>query len=288
MKNINKFLVLIIGLSALTSKAQNADSVIVIYDNQKTVIPLPALGSQTSVSYADSTRVVEIGVWVRKPDEISIFPQHPSNNLTTEKPKIISKWLSQIDAGYVSGIMPKDPYPFYIDNQYSQFHFITEPLSGYNIGLSVYERDQIINDKYSFVTGFKFGFGQNFRKETPKPGNLSDTIHHFFIDYDPYSITRFRFLIPIGLRYHFKSQISDARINLGTNIGSSFDYMRFTQDGNKVKYFMMSPLILQPYLGFEYKKIGFLFTSEFSPVSSETSDYYIKYSLMFSLSYRIF
>jgi hypothetical protein len=34
MKNLNKFLVLIICLSAFTMAGQNADSVIVIYDNQ--------------------------------------------------------------------------------------------------------------------------------------------------------------------------------------------------------------------------------------------------------------
>ncbi|MFZ4726881.1 MAG: hypothetical protein ACOYMD_15715, partial [Paludibacter sp.] len=69
MKNLTKFLVLIIGMTSFVTMAQNADSVIVIYGNQKTIIPLPAFGSQTSVSYGDTNKVVEIGVWLRKPGE---------------------------------------------------------------------------------------------------------------------------------------------------------------------------------------------------------------------------
>jgi hypothetical protein len=73
MNKLSRLLLLIIGMTAAAAMAQKADSVIVIYDNQKTIVPLPVFGSQTSVSYADSNKVVEIGVWLRKPGVPAIF-----------------------------------------------------------------------------------------------------------------------------------------------------------------------------------------------------------------------
>jgi hypothetical protein len=62
MKTFNSLFVLMVVLSTMMVTAQKADSVIVIYDNQKTVIPVPAFGSQTTVKMADSIQIIEIGV----------------------------------------------------------------------------------------------------------------------------------------------------------------------------------------------------------------------------------
>ena len=69
MKTLRSLFVLMISMSALLANAQQADSVIVIYDNQKTVIPVPAFGSQTTVKMADSIQIIEIGVLRRRAGE---------------------------------------------------------------------------------------------------------------------------------------------------------------------------------------------------------------------------
>jgi hypothetical protein len=305
MKNLNKFLVLIIGLSAFTTVAQNADSVIVIFENQKSVVPLPAFGSQTSVSYADSNKVVEIGVWLRKPGEISTFEQFLSNGLTVATPKKKSKWFSQIEAGYALEIAKTDgERTYHIDIDTTHYYYAENySLSngnGYKLTLSLYEKEIQINKKYTFTSGFKFGYEQYFFKakstltESDVFGNLISSNDSIF----NLKANTFNLLYNFGFSYHFKIKEMPSRINIGNCLG--FTTMNFKGDrysrGGGVLYLTL----LQPYLGVEIGKIGVLFSANFRVPSGQD---YIPFpltpryaggfldrrsSVAFSLTYRIF
>ena len=71
MKPINVLFLLVMAMSAFMATAQKADSVIVIYDHQKTVIPVPAFGNQTTIKMADSIQIIEIGVSRKRAGDIS-------------------------------------------------------------------------------------------------------------------------------------------------------------------------------------------------------------------------
>ena len=110
MKPINVLFFLAMAMPALMATAQKADSVIVIYDNQKTVIPVPTFGSQTTIKMADSLQIIEIGVSRRRAGDnlpnsrqpgIQLVSGNTSN--TSEKARKQVKWLSQIEAGYIKG-----------------------------------------------------------------------------------------------------------------------------------------------------------------------------------------
>jgi len=295
MKNLKKVFVFIIGFTAIIATAQNADSVIVIYDNQKTIVPLPAFGSQTSVSYADSNKVVEIGVWLRKPGEISMFEQFASNGLTVATPKKKSKWFSQVQAGYSLEFAKSNGELIYNYDLDTIHYTNTEQYSlkngnGYKLMLSVYEKEYQINKKYTFTSGFNFGYEQYFFNA--KSYLIKSESGGQIISQD--SILKikkisFNMLYHFGISYHFKIMEMPSRINFGNCMG-------FTTGGGRLYL-----TLLQPYVGLEIGKIGVLFSANFRVPSGQdyipfplTKSYGTggsldrRSSVAFSFTYRIF
>lgn len=81
MKAMSILLGLIFGITTLTM-AQEADSIVVIYDNQRTIIPVPALGKRTTIKMADSVQMIEFGVSRRRLSDIVQPDKYPSNTVT--------------------------------------------------------------------------------------------------------------------------------------------------------------------------------------------------------------
>jgi len=298
MKNLNKFLVLVIGLSAFITMAQKADSVIVIYYNQKTIIPLPAFGSQTSVSYADTNKVVEIGVWLRKPGEISPFSQLYSNDVNSGKSKSKSKWFSEVEAGYIKGFTSShgewtSTYTTWSDGVPPTTHSETNSRSyrkGYQLRLSVLEGEYYLNKKSSIISGFKLGFSQS-NMQAHSYGNVSDSSGNQISSFDDnyeFRINSFQFLYQFGYNYHFKAGKLPARINIGNSMGI---LRTSTKTNNQEPYVgMLYASLLQPYLGVEIWKMGALFSADFA---LPTNSYRILRSnlgvnICIGLTYRIF
>ena len=295
MKNLTKFLVLIIGLSTFTALAQKADSVIVIYGNQKTIIPLPAFGGQTSVSYADTNKVVEIGVWIRKPGETSPFSQLYSNDVNSGKSKNKSKWFSEVEAGYIKGFTSgsgtygsnytTNGLPVILTENYS-----VSDRGGYQIRLSVLEGEFYISKKSSIISGFKLGFSQSYL-DGQSFIVLSDSSGNQINSYDEsykFRINSFQFLYQFGYSYHFNSGKLSARINVGNSMG----ILRTTTRTNNMQSNGggLYASLLQPYLGMEIWKIGILFSADFAVPYNR---YYILRSNLdgsigVALTYRIF
>ncbi len=303
MKNLNKFLVLIIGMTSFVTMAQNADSVIVIYQNQKTIVPLPAFGSQTSVSYADSNKVVEIGVWLRKPGETSPFSQLYSNDVNSVKSKNKSKWFSQVETGYIKGFTQSagihsisyrvNDVPTTLTENYS-----LNDSKGYQIRISVLEGEFYLNEKSSIISGFKFGFAQTYLQGQSLIV-LSDSSGNQINSYDEsykFRINSFQFLYQFGYSYHFNAGKLPVRINVGnslsilststkTNNQQTYGNYLFASGGR------LSASLLQPYFGMEIWRIGLLFSADFEV---PYSNYYILHSKLdggyigFALTYRIF
>jgi len=295
MKAISIFLGFVIGIVTVTM-AQESDSIVVTYDNQHTTIPVPEFGKQTTVKMADSIQVIEMSISRRKLSDIKQPALYPSNNVTVVKPVKKTKWYSQLEAGYTIGFISNninntisvDSYEF-INLEPIVFNVNTDILKGYKLGLSIYEKERIINTKFSYISGFKLGFAQSFRESKAIPV-VDDTIVHVFVGYEPIRLSRIQFLFPIGFRYHYKTGKSDSRLNIGTNIGSSIEY-----DGRKgysgvVKNFRSTPLLLQPYLGLEVGKIGLLASTEiaFGSNYDYRSTNTINISIGLSLTYRFF
>jgi len=284
-------------MTAAAAMAQKADSVIVIYDNQKTIIPLPGFGSQTSVSYADSNKVIEIGVLLRNPGESSPFLQLQSNEVAARNPKNKTKWFSQIEFGYISDFVSDKRIQDYNELQPEEMKIImnTKNMSGYRISFSINEREKFLNKKYSYVSGFKFSFSQSFRKDEPKPVT-EDTLNHFYYGYGPFTNSSVKFLFPVGFRYHYLSGKYSARINFGANIGASMEFKGNQMIDNWGTYKGLA-IVLQPYFGMEIGKIGLQASTDISFLANK---YYLPnysafeknfdtyFSLGISLTYRLF
>jgi len=298
MKLTRKLLTLIFGLTAITALAQNADSVIVIYDNQKSIIPLPAFGGQTSVSYADSNKVVEIGVWVRKPGEHSPFLQLQSNDVATRNPNTKSKWFSQVEAGYIKGFTSSHgewtSSSTSSINGYPPFtHADTNSRSdrnGYQARLSVLEGEFYLNHYSSIISGLKLGFSQSFL-QAHSYGTVSDSSGNNILSFDgnyKFKINSFQFLYQFGYSFHFNAGKLPARINIGNSMGILKTKTRTKNQGSRGGLFYAS--LLQPYLGMEIWKIGMLFSADFAmpnnryPILNDN----LGGNISIALTYRIF
>jgi len=295
MKLTRNFLVLIFGIAAITAVAQNADSVVVIYENQKSIIPLPAFGGQTSVSYADSNKVVEIGVWVRKPGEISTFSQLYSNEVNSGKSTSKSKWFSQMEAGYIGGSTHGGGIygtTYLLEGVQVQLteNFSVSDRNGYQIRLSVLEGEFYLNKKSSIISGFKLGFSQSYLKAhsfltlRDSSGNqLSSNENNY-----EFRINSFQFLYQFGYSYHFNAGKLPARINVGNSIGI---LRTSTKTNNQESYGgLLYASLLQPYFGMEIWKMGVLFSADFA---LPYNHYYILRdnlggNISLALTYRIF
>jgi hypothetical protein len=302
MQNPGKMLLLIIGMTASVTMAQKADSVIVIYRNQQTVIPVPAYKSQSSISYSDSIKVIEIAVSQRKPGDISLFPQHLSNIQTIEKPKHEVKWFSQIEAGYRLGFTKDEKE--YISGDYFTPNLVTKKtspsnLNGYQMSLSVREKEDAIRNKYSFISGFRIAFSQSFGKstsiytETDTTGILVNTTeYNYQRRYSGiYLIYRF------GISYNFEKGKLPGRIYFGNGIGYTIMYVKVkdinARENNVPPYtstINLYPTLVQPYLGMEIGRIGVLLTSDISISTKHIDAVYnsLGSSLGILLTYRFF
>lgn len=296
MKKLIRMLLLIFGMTVATAMAQNADTVIVIYKNQKTIIPVPALKSQTSISYSDSTRVIEIGVAQRKPDDIPLFPQYNSIDLSAGKPANTSKWFSQVEVGFVFGY--KDDYYFktFSGNsnggpyKFSQ-DFYFNNWTGYQIRLQLHEKERYFNRNYSFVTGVKLGYAQSFIPVISniwKQDSLNNTIDHHDNSFQ-LKVNTIHFLYQFGISYNFKTGKFPARINLGNCVGFSVANIKGATNLISEESFL-STAVLQPFLGLEIGKVGAMASVGFNVphIGYYKRDNDFGPSLAFSFTYRIF
>jgi hypothetical protein len=291
MKSIKLLLGLIIGITTVTF-AQEADSIVVTYDNQRTIIPVPAFGKQTTIKMADSIQMIEIGVSRRKISEIKQSAQYPLSAVTAEKPLKKVKWYSQVEAGYtIKFIAGPSSEPAYINSEPATIYYNTDNQQGYKLGISIFEKERSITNKFSYVSGFKLGFAQSYRKAKDFP-IVQDTVYRVYVGYDPITTSSIQFLFPFGFRQSLGSGNSDARITFGSNIGSSIDLIKW-KSINGYYTFGGSPLILQPFLGFEKGKLGILITANlpFSStydISTRQTVLKIDDGIGFSFTYRLF
>lgn len=297
MQKPGLLILLILGVTSLGVKAQKADSVIVIYRNQKTVIPVPAYKSQSSISYSDSTRIIEIGVSQRKPGDISIFPQRPNDLSTVDKHKSTSKWFLQLEAGYVKGFTETD-------NEYVTMHSDVNPPStlitrthmtncdGYQIRLHLQEKEFLLDKKKSFVSGFLLGFSQNFLEAKQIYEYIQGNFPPYLTEQNfDFNINSFHFMYQFGIRYHVTAWKLPVKINVGNNLGFSVTRIIDKNDKMQTSYSHLNTTLLQPYLGMEISKIGILFAADMNvPHKSQSilTENDMGRSIALSITYSLF
>lgn len=293
MKPIWMILVLSIGITIVTT-AQEADSIVVTYDNQHTTIPLPAFGKQTTIKMADSVQMIEIGVSRRKISDIKQSDQYPSSPVSAEKPLKGVKWFSQVEAGFIIGYVDKNRFPLFSSSSVPHvYHVNNDPLPGFSLGLSIIDRERKLKNKLSYSIGLKFGFVNQYRIQKPKTEIPYDTIYqvqNFYFDYGPYTITSLQLLMPIGMCYSVGSGKASSKINFGANMGISFNFLHYKPDENywESRYrFSMSPTV-QTYVAYEYRKIGIRGTVEFTSFQNLFAQNEIRYKVGMSLTYRFY
>ena len=297
MEKLSIILMWIIGMTASMAVAQNADSVIVIYKNQQTIIPVPRYKSQSSISYSDSNQVIEVGVARRKPGDISLFPQYNSDMLTRAKHRTTSKWFSQIEAGYIKGNTEyENEYStttsgVSIPRTYTTYTSMTD-LKGYQVSLLLHEKEYYFDNKKSFLSGFAVRFSQKFLR-AKQIYAYDDTIN-----YPPYrseedfnfKINSFQFMYKIGINYYITSWKLPAKISIGNYMGFSIARMINKNDKYRPGYSHINSTLLQPYLGLEISKIGVMFSADLNvPHNLHTIlfDNDIGGNIALSLTYRI-
>lgn len=292
MKAISIFLGLVIGIVTVTM-AQEADSIVVTYDNQHTTIPVPAFGKRTTVKMADTIQMIEIGVSRQKLSDIKQPELYPSNIVAADKPVKKTKWYSQLEAGYTIKFIAGPSSESIIVNgaEPATLYYNTDNQQGYKLGISIFEKERSISNKCLYVSGFKLGFAQSFRKYKDQP-IIQDSILRLYVGYDPVTTTRLQFLFPFGFRQNIGSGKSESKITFGSNIGSSIDLIK-TKGINGYFTFGGSPLILQPFFGFEKGKLGILITADLpfsSTYDASTHQTVLKIDdgIGFSLTYRLF
>ncbi len=295
MKAHTMILLLMIGITTLTN-AQEADSIVVTFDNQHTIIPLPAFGKQITIKMADSVQMIEIGVSRRKLRDIQQAALYPSNPVTAGNPSKKVKWYSQIEVGYTMDFMSNSSKNVNIEStdfinlEPVVFCYNTDNLKGYKIGLSIFEKERYINNKLSFINGFKLGFAQSFRKYKEIP-SANDTVVHIYVGYEALNITRIQFLFPFELSCLIASGKSNTKLSFGSNIGSSIGFNKMRH--SSIKSFTGSPLILQPFLGIEKGKLGLLTSANLSfgstyNYSMPDIGWNLGYGIGISLTYRLY
>lgn len=283
MKILSKLMVLIIGLSAFTTLAQKADSVIVIYDNQKTVIPVPAFGSLTTVKYSDSTQVIEIGVSRLKPNDNYSLRLTPFNSTEVANPQRTRKWFSQIEVGFTLGYVRSENLYYPIDSlDKTTYEANLDRPMGYNLGVSVCDKERKLNDKYSYISGFKLGYSQYFREAMPKPATSDTNI--VFYGFDRMRENHLKFLVPFGIRYHFINSKNDAQINFGANLGYLLSLYKCWPDDFSTIGSGSAVLTLNPFVELQISQFGFLFSTEFYAPGTDI----MKSSMGFSITYRLY
>ncbi len=292
MRTINLFIGLLL-FTATSAIAQESDSLVVIYDNQHTTIQMPALGKKTSIKMADSVQIIEIDVSRRKITDLPYSTLYSTKKSSTEKPLIKTKWFSEVEAGYVIGFIDKNRFPAYTSYPPFIYHVNNDPLPGFSLGLSVFDRERILKSNLSYNIGFKFGFSNHFRIKKPETEIPIDTInqvYNIYIDNDSYTATSIQLLMPVGMHYTFSSGKSISKISFGANLGIGLGFQHYKDDdmSRNSKNSIGIPPIVQTYVGYEYNKIGILGTVEFTSLQNLLPLSEIKYKVGLSLTYRFF
>lgn len=241
MRTVNLCILLL--WTATTAFAQKADSIVVIYDNQHTTIPVPELDKQTTIKMADSVQVIEIAVSRRKLTDLPYSAKYTTKNSSVVKPVNRTKWFSQIEAGYSSSI----PFP-----TYHNFSQINDNFNGYKTGLSVREKERFINNKISIVSGVNLGFIQSFRHVLTPESNDQVILYSEVFRSSFYNIS-----FPVNFNYHFTAFELPAKFHVGVNL--VYGYMFISRYNNRTglqKEYDNGLILLEPNMSIEIGKLG--------------------------------
>ena len=268
MKNLTKFLVLIIGMTSFVTMAQNADSVIVIYDNQKTIIPLPAFGKKTTIKMSDSIQIIEISVSkIMAKDEVMA-----SSEFALEKPAKKTKWFSQVESGYAISVPVYNFQEYFVQNG---------NFNGYKLGISVREKERFVNKKISIVSGVNLGYIQSFRD-----------VYHSESSESPSEVFRSSFpniSFPLYFKYHFSAFDLPANIHVGANLVYGYMFIsRYDNKGGIQKEYDNGLIFVEPRMGIEIGKLGLNIASAWNLFPEMCFYNQIKSINSISLSYRLF
>jgi len=271
MKTLNSLFVLIIALSSLMATAQKADSVIVIYDNQKTVIPVPAFGSQTTIKMADSIQIIEIGVLRKRAGENFSGTVYSKDQLMqdnkSEKGRKQVKWFSQIEAAYTTEFteMSENFYSTYETMDGITINWIENydfgNTIGYQLRILLREKENMLNNKISFNSGLKIGYGRlsgsgYYHSSEYDSTGIMISNNSFFLDFRK---NNFQLAYEFGFGYHFKAFKIPSKITLGNGFTYSISG---SKDKNNIdrnsSYITSYASILHPFIGAELGRFGIL------------------------------
>jgi hypothetical protein len=270
MKAISIILGLIIGITS-GAMAQEADSIVVTYDNQHTTIPLPEFGKQTTIKMADSIQMIEISVSRRGINDVSKQVLYPANTGTSQKTKNKAKWFSQVEAGYTLSVPDYNaPFNSYIFQEGGNFQ-------GYKLGLSIREKVRNINRKTAFITGFKLGYEQSFRNVYVQPTGDSPIYRSSF----------FQMLFPFAGNHNITVFNSPANVTFGANFIFGYSFITRKNNSNTESMYDNGLFFLEPFLEIEFNKIGLRIASSRN-LSPDMSMYNpVKAVNSISLTYRM-
>lgn len=267
MKAISIILGLIIGIPSATI-GQEADSIVVTFDNQHTTIPLPAFGKQTTIKMADSIQMIEISVSRRGISDISKKSLYPTNTGTSEKSKNKAKWFSQVEAGYTLSALAYDTYSFQEGGNFQ----------GYKLGLSLREKERSINSKTVLVTGFKLGYEQSFRNVNVQVTGDSPVYRSSF----------YKMLFPVAGKSQITAFGLHANVSFGANFIVGYSFITRKNNSNAESVYDNGLFFLEPFLGIEFSKVGLNIASSRN-LSPDMSFYNpVKAVNSISLTYRLF
>lgn len=274
MKRCNPILFIIcITLMRQLSFAQQSDSLTILYKSQKTIIPVPERGSQTTIGFSDSSKMVEVGVWTRKAGETVSLPQLSKIYNGEETVKNKSKWFSMIEAGYMlefTHVSGSKITKNYLLNSSSWYNLLEKSYNmsdrrGFQFKLSVMENEFVLSDNHSIYTGFKFGYSKSYLHAKIYSSVLDSTYKLIDFSYsdEQVKISSFQYLFQIGFLYKYHIGKVPAKLNIGNSLGfiklniNSRIYYSYSYSS---RYIYTS--LLQPYIGFEFGKTGILFSAD--------------------------
>ncbi len=309
MKAINVLFFLIMAMPAFMATAQKADSVIVIYDNQKTVIPVPAFGNQTTIKMADSLQIIEIGVSRKRSVDISpvsepsyyhLIPIISDNESVKAKKQV--KWFSQIEAGYIKGFTNNSMQFItnYTDQNGTPINWVSDyetgDINGFQLRVLLREGVTMLNENISFNSGLKIGYRRSFSNaysnstEYDTTGHVINNHSHFY----DYRVSSFLLTYEAGFAYHFQTFKLPSKIF----IGNSFNYAIVGSKDVNIKertsaYINSYTSILHPYIGTEIGKFGILISMDWN-ISDQSIvrdlNFYVNrtHTLTTAITYRLF
>lgn len=284
-------ILILFSLVSLSAMAQNADSIVLIHKNRTTIIPVPVKSKKTAIEITDSNRVIEIGVSSRElSDNHTSVPEFIPGKST----KTI-KWFSRFETGYTM-IFSQQHDPGYYYNPYDSItywvYYNNDIIQGLKVGLSVYEKEKIINQKFSFALGFDLGYSVLTRNGKNPPEASYDSVVNVMDGGDPLRVGRFQLICPLEFRYRITQTKSVSFFRVGLNLGTTFNLYRFSSDLKSIYTYNQfsgnTPFLIQPKLGWESGKIGFTAAIEFRITYSNYTYGGFSYPVTFALTYRFY